>query len=58
MTKADKMRKAAVLLNEANCLMQEALGATELCYEFHNELEDLIDRFDEMAVEIEEGHLQ
>ena len=60
MTRAEKLRKAADLLNEANCLQQEALGNwdTELCYDFHNELEDLMDRFDEMAKEFEEAHLQ
>ena len=52
--RAAKLKQAADLLNLANCLQQEALGTwdNEECYGFHNELEDLIERFDELASEI------
>ena len=38
---AKKLQQAVELLNEANCLMQEGLGACDFCYEAHNTLENL-----------------
>ena len=38
---AKKLQQAVELLNEANCLMQEGLGACDFCYEAHNMLENL-----------------
>ena len=38
---AKKLQQAVELLNEANVLMQEGLGACDFCYEAHNTLENL-----------------
>lgn len=46
---ADKLAKAVALLNEANCLMQEGLGACDFCYEAHNMLENLQDDLAQIA---------
>lgn len=32
--------KAVDLLNEADCLIQQALGASDECYELHNAIEN------------------
>jgi hypothetical protein len=37
-------------LHEADCVMQAALGAGELCYELHTRLEDIAD---ELQAEID-----
>lgn len=34
------MMKAADLLHEADCLVQQALGASDECYELHCAIED------------------
>lgn len=34
------MLKAVDLLNEADCLVQQAMGASDECYEIHNAIED------------------
>ena len=36
----ESMMKAADLLHEADCLVQQALGASDECYEIHNAIED------------------
>ena len=40
---ATKLAQAVELLNHANVLMQEGLGACDFCYEAHNILENLQD---------------
>jgi hypothetical protein len=40
---ATKLAQAVELLNQANVLMQEGLGACDFCYEAHNILENLQD---------------
>lgn len=49
--RAAKLRQAAVLVHEANCLMQEALGDydTGECYELHNACESLVEDFEGWA---------
>ena len=37
------MLKAVELLNEADALVQEALGASDECYEMHCAIEDVAD---------------
>lgn len=39
--KADKLREAIALLDEVDALMQEALGADDLCYDLHCGIEDI-----------------
>jgi len=34
------MLKAADLLHEADCLVQQALGASDECYELHNAIDN------------------
>lgn len=46
---AKKLQQAVELLNEANCLMQEGLGACDFCYEAHNMLENLQDDLTQIA---------
>ena len=36
----DLLLKAVELLNEADCLVQQAMGASDECYEIHNAIED------------------
>ena len=36
----DLLLKAVELLNEADCLIQKALGASDECYELHNAIEN------------------
>jgi hypothetical protein len=38
--------KAIELLNEADCLAQEALGATDACYDIHNSLQDVAEELE------------
>jgi hypothetical protein len=35
--------KAVDLLNEADCLVQQALGASDECYELHNAIDNVAD---------------
>jgi hypothetical protein len=41
--RADKLREAIALLHDADALQQEALGDSDVCYETHNCIEELID---------------
>jgi hypothetical protein len=41
--KADKLREAIALLMDADALQQAALGESDVCYENHNCIQDLID---------------
>jgi hypothetical protein len=53
--KADKLREAMDLLQDADALIQEALGATDVCYDTHCCIEDLVEdlRCDVMELEAE-----
>jgi hypothetical protein len=46
---ATKLAQAVALLNEANALMQQGLGACDFCYEAHNMLENLQDDLTQIA---------
>ena len=37
------MLKAVDLLHEADCLVQQAMGASDECYEIHNAIEEASD---------------
>lgn len=41
--KAQLLRDAMELLQEADALVQQALGATDVCYETHNRIEDIVE---------------
>jgi hypothetical protein len=40
---ADKLREAIALLMDADNLVQAALGDTDVCYDTHCQIEELID---------------
>jgi hypothetical protein len=41
--KADKLREAVALLQDVDALVQTALGDTDVCYDTHCQIEELID---------------
>ena len=43
--KADKLREAIALLHDVDALQQTAQGDSDVCYENHNCIEELIDEF-------------
>ena len=51
--KAQLLRDAMELLHEADALVQQALGATDVCYETHCRIEDIVEdlRCDVMELE-------
>jgi hypothetical protein len=53
LTKADKLRQAIELLAEADAMIQEALGASDECYDLHCGIEDIIDEVEDAIVEME-----
>jgi benzoyl-CoA reductase/2-hydroxyglutaryl-CoA dehydratase subunit BcrC/BadD/HgdB len=52
--KANKLRQAYEKLHEADALMQEALGASDECYDLHCAIENVADDIAEMAEQLEE----
>lgn len=42
-TKANKLQQAIDMLNEADALVQEALGASEECYDLHTAIQSVAD---------------
>jgi hypothetical protein len=54
MAKASKLQAAIKLLNEADMLVQQALGASDECYEVHCELENLQETLEGFAEQLEE----
>jgi hypothetical protein len=53
-SKAQKLQEAIALLHEADALMQEALGATDECYDLHCGLEDIVHCMEEYAEQLVE----
>ena len=51
--KALKLREAIALAQDVDCLIQAALGPTDVCYEYHNALEELIEDLEVDAEEFE-----
>jgi len=49
--KADKLREAIALLMDVDNLVQTALGDTDVCYDTHCQIEELID---ELTVDVQE----
>lgn len=51
--KAARLRMAIDALHNADAWIQEALGATDVCYETHNRIQDLIDDLTCDVIELE-----
>ena len=51
--KAARLRMAIDALHNADAWVQEALGATDVCYETHNRIQDLIDDLTCDVIELE-----
>lgn len=49
--KALKLREAIALLMDVDALVQTALGDTDVCYDTHCQIEELID---ELTVDVQE----
>ena len=56
--KADKLREAIALLQDVDCLQQAAIADveaySEVCYELHNEIDNIIETLEEAVAELEE----
>jgi uncharacterized coiled-coil DUF342 family protein len=53
-SKANKLQEAIDKLNEADALVQQALGATDECYELHNAIENIAEEIAEYAEQLVE----
>ena len=53
--KADKLREAIALLEDADACMQSALGDSDVCYETHNSIQNIIDDLTYDVMELEGG---
>ena len=51
--KAARLRMAMDALHNADAWIQEALGDTDVCYETHNRIQDLIDDLTYDVMELE-----
>ena len=51
--KAEKLRRAIELLEEVDAIQQEVLGASDVCFENHNRIGDLIEDFTFDAMEFD-----
>ncbi len=50
--KAARLRQAIDALDQANGLVQEALGSCDFCYETHNRIQDIIDDLEADVVDL------
>ena len=53
--KADKLREAIALLQDADACMQSALGDSDVCYETHCNIEGIISDLEADVEEFERG---
>jgi hypothetical protein len=53
--KAALLRKAMLHLEQADVLVQQALGDTDACYMTHTQIQDLVDELRYDVIEFEEG---
>jgi hypothetical protein len=49
--KADKLREAIALLQDADACMQAALGDSDVCYETHCAIQNIVD---DLEVDVQE----
>ena len=52
--KANKLQEAIDKLHEADALMQEALGASEECFDLHSGIQSIVDDIAEYAEQLVE----
>jgi len=50
--KRERLEMAIALLNDADAMIQAALGASDECYEIHNAIEEVIDEVTDKLAEI------
>ena len=48
--KIERLEMAIALLQDADAMMQAALGASDECYEMHNAIEEVADELQERIV--------
>ena len=48
--KIERLEMAIALLQDADAMMQAALGASDECYDLHNAIEDVADELQEHIV--------
>ena len=53
-SKANKLQEAIDKLHEADALMQEALGASDECFDLHCGIQSMVDDITEYAEQLEE----
>ena len=53
--KAARLRMAIEALENADAWVQQALGATDVCYETHNRIQDLIEDLEADIQELEQA---
>lgn len=51
--KAARLRMAIAALQDADAWVQQALGDTDVCYETHNRIQDLVDDLTADVIELE-----
>jgi len=51
--KQERLEMAIALLNDADAMIQAALGASDECYEMHNAIEEVIDEVTDRLEEME-----
>ena len=54
MAKANKLQQAIELLEQADALVQAALGASDECYDLHNAIENIAEEIAEYAEQLVE----
>ena len=53
--KADKLREAIALLEDADACMQAALGDSDVCFDTHTRIQDIISDLEADVEEFERG---
>ena len=53
--KADKLREAIALLEDADACMQAALGDSDVCFDTHTRIQDIIFDLEADVAEFEKG---
>ena len=51
--KIERLEMAIALLNDADAMLQAALGASDECYELHNAIENVADELQEQITGLE-----
>ena len=51
--KVERLRMCIAMLQDVDAMQQAALGASDVCYENHNRIQDLVDDFTYDVMELE-----